>query len=234
MLSIVVPAYNEALYLEAMVHEVTSGLIDRDEPFEMVVVENGSTDQTWTVLEQLAVAQPQLRPLRLSEANYGLALRLGLEAADGDEAVIFDVDFYDLAFLKDAVDLLRAPGGPSIVVGSKRGAGAVDKRAWHRRAVTAAFASVLRALFGLTLPDTHGIKALDLRATRHLVSRCRCRHDLFDTELIVRAERQGLAVDVLPVEVAELRAPRSSISRRIPRTLAGLARLRWALWRDPA
>jgi hypothetical protein len=56
--------------------------------------------------------------------------------------------------------------------------------------------------------------------------------DLFDTELILRAERAGLTVAELPVTVQETRPPRSSIVRRIPRSLAGLLRLRIALWRE--
>jgi hypothetical protein len=56
--------------------------------------------------------------------------------------------------------------------------------------------------------------------------------DLFDTELILRAERAGLVVAELPVSVRDTRPPRSSILTRIPRSVAGLLRLRIALWRE--
>jgi glycosyltransferase AglD len=56
--------------------------------------------------------------------------------------------------------------------------------------------------------------------------------DLFDTELVIRAERAGLRVEELPVLVEERRPSRTSIARRIPRSLVGLARLRMVLWQE--
>ena len=56
--------------------------------------------------------------------------------------------------------------------------------------------------------------------------------DLFDTELILRAERAGLPTTEIPVRVEETRPSRSPIVRRVVRSLVGLARLRVVLWRD--
>ena len=64
-----------------------------------------------------------------------------------------------------------------------------------------------------------------------LARACHNGTDLFDTELILRAERAGLVTVELPVVVVERRPPRSSIWRRVPRTLVGLLRLRIQLWR---
>ena len=64
---------------------------------------------------------------------------------------------------------------------------------------------------------------------RGAVSACRNGSDLFDTELVLRAERSGFAVAEIPVAVTELRPPRTSIVQRVPRTLLGLAKLRHAL-----
>jgi hypothetical protein len=65
-----------------------------------------------------------------------------------------------------------------------------------------------------------------------LVDACQFGADLFDTELVLRAERAGLGVAELPVTVRNTRPPRSSIVRRIPRSLGGLLRLKLALGRD--
>jgi glycosyltransferase involved in cell wall biosynthesis len=232
VLTIVLPAYNEAAFLRSTVEIVRDGLTAAGEPFEIVIVENGSTDDTPGVLAALAGALPEVRACHLAEPDYGGALREGILAATGDLVVIFDVDYYDLAFLAAATTWIRSANGPAIVVGSKRGEGALDQRPWHRRAITATFALVLRVTFGAGIPDTHGVKVLDRAAVGALVHRCRHRKDLFDSELILRAQRAGLAVGFLPVEVHEMRPPRSSVLRRVPRTLAGLVRLRWELWRE--
>lgn len=227
------PAYNEELFLADSVNTVRAGLLATGEPFEIVVVENGSTDATGTVLGELTATFPEIRALRLPDPDYGEALRQGVLSARGEQVVIFDVDYYDLEFLASARTRFAGPNPPAAVVASKRGPGAVDARPRHRRLITAAFAGVLRLLFGAGLPDTHGIKLLDRAAVVPLVAACGQAPDLFDSELILRAQRAGLRVDYLPVEVRELRPPRSSVLRRVPRTLVGLGKLRWRLWREP-
>jgi hypothetical protein len=170
--------------------------------------------------------------LSLPAADYGGALKEGFLGADGELVGIFDVDYYDLAFLDAALSLAAAPDGPTVVVATKRGAGATDTRPLARRVVTSVFSTILRFGFGLRVSDTHGMKVLRREPLVPLARECRYGTDLFDTELILRAERAGLAVSAIPVTVEEHRPSRSSILRRIPRTVLGLARLRLALWRE--
>jgi glycosyltransferase involved in cell wall biosynthesis len=236
MLSIVMPAYNEAAMLEASVREVVNGLRGMGEPFEVHVVENGSTDGTPAIAARLADQIPEVVTHSMRAANYGEALRTGLLEATGGIGVIFDVDYYDLQFLKQALELLdpgEAPAGPAIVVGSKRAPGSRDERSALRRAATSVFSAILHHGFGLHVSDTHGMKVLNLTALRDTVRACRSGADLFDTELIIRAEHSGLVTAEIPVAVAELRPSRTPIARRVPRTLVGLARLRLHLGGAP-
>lgn len=234
IVSVVMPAYNEAEILEASLADVVDGLRDRGLDFEVLVCENGSTDGTLALARELEGKYEELRTLHLAEADYGRALREGLLAARGDVVVNFDADYYDLDFLRAAVDRVLAPGGPAIVVGSKRGAGANDTRSWLRRLVTATFSTVLRVAFGLRVSDTHGVKAMRRETVQPFAGRCRLGKDLFDTELVLRVERAGHRTDEISVAVVERRPARTSILRRVPRTLVGLVRLRVALWRDRA
>ncbi len=229
VISIVVPAYNEAALLDQTVRDLVEGLRALGQPFELHIVENGSTDGTPTVLRQIEAAVPQVRGHTMRVADYGEALRTGLLASQSDVAVIFDADFWDLQFMKEALSVLDAgaePTGPVIVVGSKRAPGSQDDRGAVRRLATNVFSTLLRAGFGLTVSDTHGMKVLNLGVLRPIVRACRNGSDLFDTELILRAERAGYAVAEVPVAVAELRPARTSIARRVPRTLLGLVKLR--------
>ncbi len=232
MISIVVPAYNEAALLGTTVRELVDGLRAIGEPFEVHIVENGSTDGTPMIASRIAEAVPEVEAHSLRVANYGEALRAGLLAARGRVAVIFDVDFWDLQFMKEALAVLDAdlePSGPAIVVGSKRAPGSDDGRVFVRRMATSVFSQILRAGFGLTVSDTHGMKVVNIAALRPVVTACRNGSDLFDTELILRAERNGYLVAEVPVRVRELRPARTSIARRVPRTLLGLTKLRMAL-----
>jgi glycosyltransferase involved in cell wall biosynthesis len=226
--SVVLPAHNEEAILAITVTEVTDGLRARGLDFEVLVVENGSTDRTASLADELAASHPEVRSLQHPVPDYGLALRRGLLEAQGDIVVNFDVDYYDLDFFDRAVALIR-DAGAAIVVGTKRGEGAEDTRTLPRRLVTAGFTLVLRRGFGLRVSDTHGMKALDRASVAPIAARCQLGTDLFDTELVLRAERAGLVVAELPVRVEERRPARSPIARRILRTIVGLRRLRLSL-----
>ena len=232
-MSVVMPAYNEAAILESSVRAVVEGLRLRGEDFEVLIVENGSTDTTLALAKELADELHEVRFEHRDEADYGKALQAGLLGATGDAVVNFDTDYFDLDFLDAAVAQVLGPDGPAIVVGSKRAAGATDERDPIRKLATAVFSSLLRVGFGLHVSDTHGIKAMRRAVVEPYARVCRFGQDLFDTELILRVERAGLRTAEIPVEVRELRPARSSFLSRVPRTLRGLCKLRWALWREP-
>src|SRR5256885_12698903 len=87
-------------------------------------------------------------------------------------------------------------------------------------------------LFGLRVSDPHGMKAMRRAQVEPIVRKCRNGTDLFDTELVLRADRAGLGVSEVPVTVEERRPPRSPIAYRVLRTIVGLVRLRAQLWTE--
>lgn len=230
--SIVIPAHNEADLLATTTDAIVRGLRSAGVAFEVWIVENGSTDGTAALAAALAAEYPEVYARNRHEADYGRALRAGFLAATGDVVVNFDTDFYDLEFLRRAAPMVADPAGPVIVVGTKRGRAAHDERAFLRRIVTRVFSGILRLLFGLRVSDTHGVKAMRREPLLPLVEHCRLGADLFDTELVLRAERAGMTTAELPVTVTERRPARTSILRRIPRAAWGLLRLRLILWRE--
>ncbi|HTW98878.1 MAG TPA: glycosyltransferase family 2 protein [Acidimicrobiales bacterium] len=232
-LSIVLPAHNEVTLLGSTVTNLTTGLDERSRSYEIVIVENGSHDGTLRLARLLAAQLPRLRVLTLPAGDYGAALAAGFLAAEGAIVVNFDVDYYDLAFLDKALELL-SNASCSLVVASKRAPGAMDRRPWHRRLVTYVFTSVLDKVFGMSLSDAHGMKALRRDDLLTIVQDCVMTRALFDVELVLRADRAGLRGAEVPAFVVERRPPRSTITRRSLETIGGLARLALVLRHVPS
>ena len=231
MITVVLPAFNEEPFLADSVDELVDGLRSRRRDFELLVVENGSTDETRAVAEKLAAAHAEVRALSLTEADYGNALRTGFLESRGEVVANFDVDYFDLGFLDRALEMIEREGC-TLVVAAKRGEGSNDTRGAARRMVTFGFSRLLHVGFGLRVVDTHGMKVMRRAELVPLVEACRMRTDLYDTELVIRVERAGLPVAAVPVTVEERRASRTGIARRIPRSVHGLGRLWLQLRRE--
>jgi glycosyltransferase involved in cell wall biosynthesis len=228
--SVVIPVHNESECLGAEVAELVGEMEARGIDYELILAENGSVDETPDLCFALASENPRIRVLRAPVPDYGLAMKMGMLAGRGDYIVNFDIDFHDVAFMLAAGDLLDI--GAGIVVGSKLMKGAEDKRSLARHLVSYAFTTILRLLFDPRMDDTHGMKVLRREVVQQYAPRTVMTRDLFDTELIIRARRGGVVVKAIPVTVVEKRKPRSSIVRRIPRTLRGLLSLRLVLWKE--
>lgn len=228
-LSILIPVFNEEALLEQALRVLYQGLCERFNPgsFELILCENGSTDRSLEIAEQFASARPGLRVEHLPIASYGNALRHGISSARGQYLVIFNVDYWDLAFLDTALTRL---GTCDFVIGSKNAEGATDKRPILRRLITISFNLLLRVLFGFKGTDTHGIKAMDTSRAKKLVQECVTNREMFDTELVLRAQNAGLSICEIGVEVAEKRPSRYSLVRRIPTTLVDLITLMGSFW----
>lgn len=92
-ISIVVPLYNEGSYLSSLLSDLKAALNDTGCRFEIILVDDGSPDDTWQTIRDQTQIFPSLRAVRLSR-NFGkeLALCAGLERASGDAVIVMDGD----------------------------------------------------------------------------------------------------------------------------------------------
>ena len=235
-LSVVIPIYNEAAILESSVVGLFEELGRAGIEFEVVLAENGSSDATVEIATRLAERWPgQLRWFSYPEPNYGAALREAIFRARGTYVVCEEIDLCNVHFHLRALDLLRR-GDAELVIGSKAMAGSRDKRPLVRRTATKVYNGLLRVSLGFSGTDTHGLKAMRRAVVAPVAARCIVEYDVFASELVIRAEREGLRVFEIPVEIEEKRAPSINLTKRVPRVLANLGRLMVSvhLGRDPA
>ena len=230
-LSVVIPVFNEEAILEVALRALLAKLDRSGWRYELLLAENGSRDRTRQIAAALAANAPHLRVLHDDQPNYGRALRRGIESARGRWVVCDEIDLGDMAFYQRAVALLAR--GADMVVGSKRHPQSIDARPWIRRRGTQVINGLLRLSVGFTGTDTHGLKAFDRGRLLPIVSQCVVEHDLFASELVVRAMRAGLDVREIPLALREIRPPSVGLARRVPRVLGNLARLVYAIRRRP-
>jgi len=92
-ISIVMPVYREAAHIGEVLGDVHKALVEADVRFEIVLVEDGSPDDTWKAIVEQSKIYPTIRAARLSR-NFGKehALCAGLEMARGDAVIVMDAD----------------------------------------------------------------------------------------------------------------------------------------------
>ncbi len=225
--SVVVPVYNEAGFLPQALPALIGAMSSLDRTYEILIVENGSTDGSAAIARSVAGNAP-VSILSLQIADYGSAMHHGFSQSTGDWVVNFDIDYFSAEFLREVLD----SGEFDIVIGSKRDPGSEDRRPMIRRLATLVFNLLLRTILGSHVSDTHGMKAFSRSLVDDLAPQVVSRKDLYDTELVIRAERAGYMITEVPVIVEELRSARSSLVKRVPRTIAGLFRIRKLLKSD--
>jgi len=225
-IEVIIPVHNEGRVILGRMAEIreTFAFVGLSSAF--LLVENGSTDDTWSLAQGLE-RQGAARVLRSPVADYGAALRLGIREARSPVLALAEIDFCDAEFVEQGATLLDAQA--DVVQSSKACRGAVDDRPFTRRVITWGFNLWLRLAFGFDGTDTHGMKVARREVLVALVDECRLDGNLLATEIIVRAQRQGLRVLELPVSIRETRRPTIGVVDRVPSTLRDMSALARAL-----
>ncbi|MEA2022812.1 MAG: glycosyltransferase family 2 protein [Actinomycetota bacterium] len=225
-ISVVIPVHNEADYLPGALAELFEEIAGIQASVTVLVAENGSTDGTAEAVRELIGRYPGLALLELPTPDYGAAMREGFLSTDGEWAVNFDIDYFSGEFLRS---VLAVGDDADLVLASKRAEGADDRRGHVRRFATWTFNQVLRFVLSSGVSDTHGMKAIRRDVIDRIAPEVISTQDLFDTELVVRAERAGYRITEVPAVVEEKRETKSSLAKRVPRTLRGVWRIRKSL-----
>lgn len=224
-LSVVVPVYNEADFIAPALSRLIDVVDETGIDYEILVMENGSTDRTAEIAKEVGAGRG-VRVVSLSTPDYGAAMREGLLRTTGTWVVNFDIDYFSGAFLSHVID---QPESVDLIIGSKRDPESEDKRPLLRRLATLVFNLMLKTILGSRVSDTHGMKGFRRALVDAQAPLVVSTGDLFDTELVIRAERADARIVEVPVRVEELRDSRSSLIKRVPGTVAGLFRIRRSL-----
>jgi glycosyltransferase involved in cell wall biosynthesis len=230
--SIVIPVYNEEGILRGSVLELEEKLRRFGWSYELLLCENGSRDRTIEIGKELEAQHGQVRMLSVGQPNYGLALRQGILEARGQFVICDEIDLLDTEFYARAMALLER-SDTDLVVGSKAMVGSNDQRPLFRRAATRVYNGLLRAVCRYPGTDTHGLKAFRREALLDTARRCVLDRDVFASEFVIRAHREGKKVVEIPFAVREKRPPSIRLMKRVPHVIASVAKLAISVRRNP-
>ncbi|WP_338868237.1 glycosyltransferase family 2 protein [Myxococcus stipitatus] len=223
-LSVVIPVYNEESIIASAAEELRQGLDARGLDYEIIFAENGSRDATTSILEELCARHPRLRWFHSERPNYGVALKAGINMARGTYVICDEIDLCDLSFYDAALPRLER-GEADMVVGSKAAKGASDQRPLIRRAATRVHNKLLKVTLGFQGTDTHGLKAFRREALLPVIQKCVVDMDVFASEFVIRAWREGLKVMEIPIQLHEKRQPSIHLFKRVPNVLKNVGKL---------
>jgi glycosyltransferase involved in cell wall biosynthesis len=222
--SVVIPVYNEEGLLRGSVLELEDKLRRFGWTYELLLCENGSRDRTIEIGHELEAEHPFVRLLSIGKPNYGLAMKQGILEARGTFVVCDEIDLLDTEFYARAMALLER-SDTDLVVGSKAMVGSHDQRPLFRRAATRVYNGILRAVCRFPGTDTHGLKAFRREALLETARRCVLDRDVFASEFVIRAHREGKKVVEIPFAVREKRPPSINLFKRVPHVIRSVAKL---------
>lgn len=226
-LSVIIPAYNEQRRLPPHLGHALDYLREHFPAFELLVVDDGSTDRTTDAVSAALAGEPRARLISYRpNRGKGHAIRTGVLASSGEEIVFLDADFSTpIEEIPHALDLLR---DADIIVGSRDlpGSQVRPTQPLFRRFASGVFDVVKHVIVGLwDIKDTQcGFKAYAGPVARELFALGQVDRFMFDVEILYLAEHAGLRIREMPVQWAD--APGSKV-----RFWEGLVNMLRDLWR---
>jgi dolichyl-phosphate beta-glucosyltransferase len=232
-LSVVLPVYNEERALAATFERLVpalEALLGPQGSFEIVCVDDGSTDKSRAILEELRAREPRLQVMALpANRGKGAAVKTGVLATRGKRIFFMDADLSTP--LEEMPAFLGAlESGYDVVIGNRRTPGARITRHQPklRETLGKGFTMLVRTLLAPGVSDfTCGFKAFRRDAAREIFSRVTIDGWAFDAELVVIALVQEHRLAQVPVAWHHEDNSKVRLARAIPSSLLGVLRIRW-------
>jgi dolichyl-phosphate beta-glucosyltransferase len=230
-LTILIPAYNEAKRLPATLRKIEDHCRTMlKEPYEILVVDDGSTDMTVQCVEEMKTQYPNLR-FHHYEKNQGkgYALRMGMHLARGKFILFSDADL-STPIEEMQSFLTKLNEGKHVVIATRKKTGAhiLKHQPLWRESLGKTFTWLSNLILGLDFSDlTCGFKAFEAAVGKDIFSRQKIPGWAYDSEILFLAKRSGY--DVCEIPVSWINSPESKV-RALPAALSALISLFQIRW----
>jgi dolichyl-phosphate beta-glucosyltransferase len=232
-LSVIIPAHNESQRIPQTLVDIDQKLSAQARPYEILVVENGSKDNTAEIVRNMVPTIRNLKLIQSQIASKGSAVRLGMLTAQGEYRVFMDADnattvdhFFKMEpFFKDDYDV--------VICSRAHRESKLDPPQPIYRQIPGKIGNLI--IQTLVLPgiwDTQcGFKAFSARAAEQIFKLSKIEGWGFDVELLALAKKLGYRTREIPVHwVNDLRSTVKASAYLT--TLMDTLKIRWWLWTD--
>jgi glycosyltransferase involved in cell wall biosynthesis len=231
-MDVVIPVLNEAHVLAKSVATVRK-FLSENLPcrWRVVIVDNGSTDGTDRVAQELTQQHDDVAFVHLQQRGRGRALRMAWMQSTAAIVSYMDVDLStELAALPRAVKALTEEGY-DVAIGSRLMRASQTKRSFKREFISRSYNVFVKLMLGTKFSDAQcGFKVLTRQVVEHILPQVQDQAWFLDTEMLVLAERQGYRIKDLPVKWDEDDDSRVKIVSTAWEDIKGVLRLRRLLW----
>ncbi len=231
--SIIIPAYNEEARLSPTLLATAEYFTTRQEPFEILVVDDGSRDKTADTVATFAKAHPDLNVQCLSyggNRGKGYAVRYGMLHATGDLRLFCDADLATPVEEYEVVLAAMMAEKAEIGIGSRplRASHLLVHQPWYREMLGRLFNKIVQVLAVSGIADTQcGFKIFTATAAQEVFSRCRLDQFAFDSEALYIACKLGYTIAEVPIRWSHKAGSKVSMVRDGARMIYDLSTIHW-------
>lgn len=233
-LSIVVPAYNEEMRIGKTLKEILSYLSTHNYTYELIIVDDGSTDETIRVVNDATREREDVNILTNGHnCGKGFAVKKGMLRASGQYILFTDADLSTpVGELGKFLEQLES--GFDLVIGSRKTHGAIVEvhQTWVREYMGRVFTWLTNIIVTKNLTDiTCGFKCFRLEAAKRIFSRQRLNDWSFDAEILFIAQKLGYIIKEVPVSWRNDPHTKVHLLRDTFNSFLGLLKIRLNNWR---
>ncbi len=208
MISVIMPAFNEGPRIGSNLNDALKTLSGLGHPFEIILVNDGSTDDTESQVHKVELEHPEVTLITYTKnGGKGNALKEGWKHAHGELVTFVDADLElhpkQLARFLQEMESKKV----DIVIGSKRHPESIIKYPLKRRILSKWYNILVRALFQCNLTDTQpGLKLFKREVLAQEFPKVFVKRYAFDLELLLNSIKDGYTIAEVPIEINFVRA----------------------------
>jgi len=203
-LSIVIPSYNEEKRLKRAIPSIVTYLSAKQQPFEIIIVDDGSKDNTGGVTKEFSTKHPEVKLVSLQpNQGKGGAVKTGMLEAKGQFVLFTDADQSTPIEELDKLLIAIEQRGYDMAIGSRaaQGAEVEESQVWYRALAGKLFGIATKALCVRGIADTQcGFKCMKRSVAQKVFSQVTSSTAIFDIEMLVVTTREGFSIAEIPVK----------------------------------